>query len=110
LDIVGLGFRMKRESRRALRMLVERKGSIPGLRLVREPDNPADPNAIKVCLPSRVMHGAHIGYLHRETAELLAPRIDAGVLVIKTATLESVDGELDKSATAVVRFIDKRKP
>lgn len=108
-DVVGLGFRMKRESRRALKMLVEKKGSIPGMRLEREPDNRADPNAIKVCLPERVMHGIHIGYLHRETAALLAPKIDAGTLVVKSATLTEVTGEVDKNATIIARFADKRK-
>ena len=107
LEVVGLGFRMKREARRALKMTVESKGSIPGMRLRREPNNRADSNAIKVLLPAGVLGGVHIGYLHRETAALLAPKLDDKTLAVKEATLESVDGEDNKLATVVVRFIDK---
>jgi hypothetical protein len=42
--------------------------------LVREPDNPVDPNAIMVLL----RQGYQIGYVPREEAEGLAPLLDAG--------------------------------
>jgi hypothetical protein len=42
--------------------------------LVREPDNPADPNAVMVLL----RQGYQIGYVPREEAEKLAPLLDAG--------------------------------
>jgi HIRAN domain len=47
--------------------------------LTREPDNPKDPNAIMVNLPVR--GGAHmleLGYVPKELAAQIAPRMDAG--------------------------------
>jgi hypothetical protein len=44
------------------------------LELRRDPDNPHDPNAIAVHLPG----GAQVGWVPREVAAELAPRIDAG--------------------------------
>lgn len=41
--------------------------------LIREPDNPHDPNAIQVAIAYWVM-----GYLPKATARLLAPLMDAG--------------------------------
>lgn len=46
LEVVGLGFRLKRETRRQLRRMVEEKGSVSGIRIEREPDNRADANAV----------------------------------------------------------------
>lgn len=107
LEVVGLGFRLKRETRRQLRRMVESKGSIAGIQIEREPENRFDFNAIKVSLPSRVFSGAPIGYFHRETAEMLASRMDAGTLVVKSAVLTDIHGDDDKQATVLVRFIDK---
>ncbi len=44
------------------------------LHLVREPNNPADANAVAV-LDRR---GNHLGYLKREVAEWFAPKLDRG--------------------------------
>ena len=58
------------------------------LHLAREPNNPRDPNAIRVLrivctdLPERITVGEQLGYLSRELAEELAPRMDARVLVL----------------------------
>ena len=41
--------------------------------LVREPDNPHDPNAIRVELA-----GLYLGYVPRDIAKDLAPQMDAG--------------------------------
>ena len=41
--------------------------------LVREPDNPHDPNAIRVELA-----GLYLGYVPRDIAKDLAPQVDAG--------------------------------
>ncbi len=46
------------------------------LTLVREPDNPEDQWAIRVC-----WRGDHLGYIGREVAEKLAPKIDRGAEV-----------------------------
>ncbi len=45
------------------------------LRFERQADNPHDPNACAVFDP----HGAHVGYLNRRLAAVLAPAMDAGV-------------------------------
>jgi single-stranded-DNA-specific exonuclease len=44
------------------------------LRLVRQPDNEFDPNAIAVLAPS----GEQVGFLNRRLASVLAPALDAG--------------------------------
>jgi len=44
------------------------------LTLEREPNNPQDPNAIKV-----LHEGRHLGYIGREQAAGLAPALDRGV-------------------------------
>jgi hypothetical protein len=105
LDVIGLGFRVKRPTRRIIADMIEKKGAIGGMRLVREPDNPVDPNAIMVCMPKRLMQGMQIGYLRRPTAELLAPKIDNGSLVVKGAVLAWLSAEDDfKEGTVDVTF------
>ena len=51
-------------------------GAAPGreLRLRRDPDNPHDENAVAV----DELGGAQVGWVPRETAEQLAPELDAG--------------------------------
>lgn len=111
LEVVGMGFRkgMTKERRVALGEMAGKR-SITGCTLVREPDNPKDPNAIQVFLPERVMDGMCIGYLHREVAEVLAPHFDSGRTTVKSAKLESVDNAHRPNTTAIlyVRFADKR--
>lgn len=43
------------------------------LELEREPHNQYDENAIQV-----IAHGEHIGYIQRDLAALIAPKMDAG--------------------------------
>ena len=95
LDVVGLGFRVKAPTRKAIAKMVDDKGGITGMRLVRELGNPADVNAIMVCMPRRVLGGMQIGYLRAPTAELLAPRIDNGTLIVKGAVLAWLSEEQD---------------
>lgn len=49
------------------------------LKMVREPDNKFDSNAIGVWLGHRTGCGAKIGYVAKEKAEQLAPYMDLGV-------------------------------
>jgi hypothetical protein len=44
------------------------------LRLIRDPDHPSDPHAVRVCRIS----GEQIGWLRKETTAVVGPRIDAG--------------------------------
>ena len=53
------------------------------LTLEREPNNPQDPNAIKVLHEGRLL-----GYINREAAQTLAPTLDAGRTV--EATLDGL--------------------
>lgn len=113
LDVIGLKFRWKRDGRRALADMVTKRGSITGIRLVREPDNPADPNAIKVMLPERILDGKQLGYIRATSAELLAPKLDSGKLVVKSAKLETLHEADDwNEGVLVVVFgdlIERRK-
>lgn len=108
LQVVGLRYRgWSRSGREVLAQMIEKRGSIKGMRLVREPDNPADEHAIAVYLPPRIAEGKQLGYLYREPAALLAPKIDAGTLVVVGAELEELDAEDDWNAgTMLVRFVD----
>jgi hypothetical protein len=45
------------------------------LRLVRDPDHPSDPHAVRVCRLS----GEQIGCLRKESTAEVGPRIDAGM-------------------------------
>lgn len=108
MSVVGLKFRWKRIGRQAIYNIAQR-GDITGCRLEREPDNPADPNAIKVMLPNRMMEGKQLGYLMRESAELLAPRLDAGTLRVVSVRLTSLNERDDyNTGTVLVRFRDVR--
>lgn len=108
LDVIGLNFRWKKENRAILATTVA-KGSITGIRLVREPDNQYDPNAIAVYLPERLYEGKQLGYLGRESAAVLAPKLDAGTLVCESATLLNLwdNGSHPNAAgTLALRFRD----
>ncbi len=108
LTVIGLKFRFKRQGREMIQRMLD-KHEIKGMQLEREPDNPADPNAIKVLLPFRILEGAHLGYLRREAAEVLAPRLDDGSLKVVSATLYELDERDDyNSGQMVVRFRDIR--
>lgn len=53
-------------------------------RLVREPDNPADPLAVAVWVEDDDERPWRVGYLDRTVAARLAPRLDAGTEVAAT--------------------------
>jgi hypothetical protein len=95
LAVVGLRFRFKKDGRRAFSDMIDKRGSIGGMRLIREPDNKYDANAIMVCLPERVMDGKQIGYIRATSAELLAPKLDAGTLEVRSAKLLWLDPDTD---------------
>lgn len=95
LDVVGLKFRWTRDGRQAISRMIDKKGSITGITLEREPDNKWDDNAIKVMLPSRVIDGKQLGYLRAPAAELLAPKLDDGSLIVVSAKLTSLDADED---------------
>jgi hypothetical protein len=79
----------------------------PGMPLIlkREPDNPADSNAISVWIKARFLGfdgEVQIGYLSREVAEELAPVIDGGGEV--AAKISDVTGGTNEKATRGVNI------
>lgn len=108
VDVVGLRFRWKKENRAILATTVA-KGSIHGIRLVREPENKYDPNAVMVLLPERLYDGKQLGYLRAESAALIAPKLDKGVLQVVSATLLNLDEDDAhpwNTGTMLVTFLD----
>jgi hypothetical protein len=73
------------------------------LYLVREPNNPADPNAIRVfrvvCTdePDEPRVGEQLGYLSRELAEELAPKMYKDGFVFMAHILQVTGGENGRS-------------
>lgn len=54
-------------------------------KLVREPENLYDENAIKIVLNEPPERSFHVGYLARQVSAVLAPRMDSGRVRIKSA-------------------------
>jgi len=88
-------------------------GSGDALYLDREPNNPVDRNAIRVrrivCtdVPDRPRLAEQLGYLSRELAEDLAPRMDKHGHVLLAKILEVTGGE---NALGVNIQIEEYKP
>jgi HIRAN domain-containing protein len=106
LEVIGLKFRWKKDGRAMLARMAD-KADITGIRIVREPDNKYDPNAVMVLLPERLLEGRQLGYFHRQVAELLAPRLDSGILEVASAKLVSLDpSDAHNTGTLVIVFRD----
>lgn len=71
------------------------------VKLVREPDNQHDPNAIRVEAP--FIHGEKLGYIPRADAEVFAPEIDSGIAY--AAWISSVDREKQQVFIDIYRHI-----
>jgi len=85
LSVVGLGYRMTPEK------MEQVAADCPlQVALRREEWNDVDENAIMVWLDEKPYH-FHIGYLPKEVAAVIAPKLDAGELEIEQAWLASVD-------------------
>jgi hypothetical protein len=108
IDVIGLKFRWKRDARRALAASITSRG-IGGIQLVREHDNKYDGNAIMVSLPDRLHGGKQLGYIRRESAAMIAPKLDIGELRIVSAKLvELLEGDDFNSGPMLVTFQSKR--
>jgi hypothetical protein len=108
VDVIGLKFRWKRDARRALAASIGARG-IGGIRLVREEDNKYDGNAIMVLLPERLHGGKQLGYIRRESAAMLTPKLDIGELRIVSAKLvELLEADDWNSGPMIVTFQSKQ--
>lgn len=94
-SLVGIQYRVIPSVREALVPLLPIR-----VKLEREPNNEADPNAILVSINDKISHnGMKLGYLRRQVAETWASGMDEGRLVIVKAYLieldpQSASGEL----------------
>lgn len=77
------------------------------VKLVREPKNEADPNAIAIYSDDDgTWAGMQLGYVSREVASELAPRLDKKQIQVKRAVLEELDAS--GHGPLVVDFIRKK--
>lgn len=90
--VVGMQHRTSRQFRNHLKSIRD----VHTVMFDREPDNEYDRNAIRVLLKEM-----HIGYLPREIAALLSPRIDAGTHVLVKGFLSDVQPELGQAKVVV---------
>lgn len=104
VTLVGMGFRLKKDVRDLLARSVAKKPYTVDLR--RQPDNKYDPNAIAVYGVGGLFDEHHLGYLSRETAEVLAERIDAGTLAVESAKLTEVYKPDHKGGNVHVKLAD----
>jgi hypothetical protein len=59
----------------------------------RDSINPHDANAVAVFLDKKPWIGFHVGYVPRDIAALLAPKMDSGQIEMVEGTLENLDGD-----------------
>ena len=86
LTVVGLGYRVTPAKMEAI------AADAPlAAKLVREPENMHDRNAVAVYLNEKPYTELHFGYLSRTVAAELAPRLDAGMANGGAAWVLSVD-------------------
>jgi hypothetical protein len=104
LTCVGLQFRWTKSGRETL----ARSCPFP-VDLEREPDNEHDENAVKVVIAAdyklKKLRGKHLGYLRRQAAEHMAPRLDAGTLEVVKLWVTNIDPAMAE-ATIDARFRD----
>jgi HIRAN domain len=96
-SVVGIQYRVTLPYRRRLAELTP----FP-VRLVREPENPHDENAIAVTIAAGTfINGMKIGYLRREVAAVLAPALDEGVIAETKAELTTLDPEISEAVAEI---------
>lgn len=106
LDVVGLGFRMKRDVREQLAaVLLKRPMKVS---LTREQENEYDVNAIRVDALDGFLKGRQVGYVRATTAEILAKKIDDGEFSVESAELVMLYGPDYKDGVMHVVLLDLR--
>lgn len=83
LSVVGLSYRLTPAKMETV------AGETPlQVKLVREPGNAHDSNAVAVHIIEKPYENFHIGYLSREVAKEIAPRLDAGMEIVEAWLLD----------------------
>lgn len=107
MSLVGMKFYTTKDARKVLANSLKKK-ALP-VTLIREPDNPSDGNAIKVVATGRgALKGKQLGHVPAAVAEVLAPMIDRGEVVVTTANLDGID--LSKDTGSLVVNVVKDPP
>lgn len=75
--------------------------------LRREPENRHDENAIAVIVQEKPWKGMKVGYVPRQTASEIAPRLDRGKVSFADGLLTSVDAD---SGIGEMRLNFRRRP
>jgi hypothetical protein len=78
-----------------------------GVRFQRDPKNAQDPNAIKVIIDAQPWQGFHIGFVAKQTAAVIAPKMDKGTFETEGAWLMWV--KPDKAEAGVLMKVVKRQ-
>lgn len=85
-SVVGLRYRVTPATLRQISKITPVKA-----RLKREPENSHDENAVAVLLMEKPWRNFQIGYLPRETASVVAPRMDAKKFTATEVWLTELD-------------------
>lgn len=103
-SIVGFRYRVTDETFQTMSEVLPLKA-----KLVREPDNTADSNAIKVVLLDKPWRNVHVAYITRTVASELAPKLDAGKVEFSDAVITAMDVEESSGEiTFKVKSLQKR--
>jgi hypothetical protein len=92
LTFVGMQYRLTLSTRRLVEQHVN-EGTPVKCKLVREPENLHDKNAIKVMISTVPYVGMHIGYITRHLAEVLAPALDSGDRTVSSCTILELNAQ-----------------
>lgn len=78
------------------------------VRLIREPDNPADPNAVRVEVPALVEGGFHpwVGYVCATDARWIAERMDRGMRPVAWVARIPVKSPEDLGSPGLRLYVD----
>jgi hypothetical protein len=98
-DVVGMKYHLTASSRKYLARYVEKirveQGGLK-VELRREPENQHDENAIAVWVAPEnkiELKGMMLGYVPRQVAEVLAPKLDASEISFRAVRLTDIDAE-----------------
>lgn len=95
LDLVGMNYRVTKQTRIYMRKWLDDNGPILS-KLLPEPSNTHDPNAVKVVIDEGPYKGQFIGYISRKHTPVYGPRLLSGEIKVESAHITELwpdDGE-----------------